>query len=333
MRFGQQHSNDPMRNRKSQMRLFVQVMLLGFMLIAVQWAAKARNWTWLVPEKQSPSSPDVELKQLDFKVKPRGEATLAAGEVRIEADPPADTISKSTTSVEAQLAFETLSVMDDGRLGTLRSEQLVIDQLIQRVRSTDPIQLMQLARRDVGFVELNDRPADHRGQLLAFTGILWRLTQLAGEATPPGDELYEAWIMTSDAANNPSRILLTELPTGITLGNQLNRPVEFAGYFIKRYGYATERGTHIAPLFVSRTIQNRTIERLPGTLRPGSSNSQWIAGLAFAVFGSLLIWRRMKQDMLRVPKRELPDRIDREIEVPDERQDVNDQLFETDKSP
>lgn len=299
MRFGQ-HNSDPLRNRKSQMRLFGQVMLLGCVLIAVQWAAQKRNWTWLVPEK-APDSAQAELKPLDFKVKPRS-APLAPGEVLITTDTPARTTSPQPTSVELLLAAESLASMDDGRLGMLRAEQDAVDQIVEHVRQLDSQTMQKSAGRDVGFVELNDRPADYRGRLLAFRGTLWRLAPLR-------DDLFEAWLYTVDAANNPTRVLLTELPAGIQPGNQLDRQVEFAGYFIKRYGYATERGTHVAPLFVARTLIPQAAVTASQRLRPAQTWPQWIAGLAVAGLATLVLLRQLSRDMRRPKLRELPEKL------------------------
>lgn len=298
MRFGQKHS-DPLRDRKSHMRLFGQVMMLGFMLIAVQWAAQGRNWTWLVPEK-APNSAQTELKPLDFKVKPASIQPLAPGEVRVTTQtiPEAPTI----TAVEPLLPAESLASMDDGRLGMLRSEQIAVDQIVAQVRSLDAQTMLRSAGRDVGFVELNDRPAEYRGRLLAFSGTLWRLM-------PQADDLFEAWVYTSDAANNPTRVLLTELPTEITPGNKLDQQVEFAGYFIKRYGYATERGTHVAPFFVARTLTPKIAVSASQRLRPQQTWPQWISGLSVAGFATLFLLRRLSREMQRPKKRELPERL------------------------
>jgi hypothetical protein len=298
MRFGRKHT-DPLRDRKSHMRLFGQVMLLGFMLIAVQWAAQGRNWTWLVPEK-APTSAQTELKPLDFKVKPHSAPPLAPGEVRVTTETTPGT--PAITSVESRLPAESLASMDDGRLGMLRAEQIAVDQIVAQVRGLDVPTMLRSAGRDVGFVELNDRPAEYRGRLLAFRGTLWRLT-------PQGDDLFEAWVYTSDAANNPTRVLLTELPAAITPGNKLDQPIEFAGYFIKRYGYATERGTHVAPLFVARTLTLKPAIGASQKLRRQQSWLQWILGLAVACFATLFLFRQLSRELQPPKKRELPGKL------------------------
>lgn len=294
MRFGHKQS-DPLRNPKSHRRLFGQVMLLGFMLIAVQWAAQGRHWTWLVPEK---TAGQPELKPLDFKVKTRTASPLAPGEVRIAVETSLPQAAEAGT-LASVLPGDTLTSMDDGRLGMLRTEQAAVDQVVAQVRGLNAESLLQSARRDVGFVELNDRPAEHRGQLLAFRGTLWRLTPL--------QDIYEAWIITADAANNPTRVLLTELPAGFVPGNQIDRQVEFAGYFIKRYGYATEGSTHVAPMFVARTLVPVKMPGVAQRLRPEQTWTQWISGLVVAGFATLFLLRRLSREMRRPEKRELPE--------------------------
>ena len=295
MRFGRPPKPDPSLKPLTQFRLFRLVMLLGLVFIGVQWASQKEHWEWLVASKsQSPPLPS--LSKLDFQVKtdPVSPA-LSAGEIRITSPGSAEKSALQTASVDsyAEIPADWLSEMDDGRLGLLRSEQASIDQVLERVRAISEATLHQAAARDVGFVTLNDRPNEYRGKLLGFTGILWKLTLNDEGAEPRNSEpVYDAWLYTPDAANNPTRVLFTELPATLKLGEQLDQPVEFSGYFIKRYGYATPGGTHVAPMFVARTLALRPITAVTAKAKTEPNGSLWLTGLLVACAGSgLLIWR------------------------------------------
>src|SRR5690606_38597346 len=52
------------------------------------------------------------------------------------------------------------------------------------------------------------------------------------------------------------RIVFTQIPAGVTLGESLNPPlpVRLTGYFFKRYGYVSRGGQHVAPMLIARTL-------------------------------------------------------------------------------
>lgn len=309
MKFGRPPKAEPFLNPKSQFRLFRLVMLLGLMLIGVQWVSQKEHWEWLVPSKsQSPPLPS--LTKLDFQVKTDSASpALAPGEIRIATPGSPDLPAVQFAGVDSsgELPADWLAEMDDGRLGLLRSEQASIDQVLERVRSLSEATLHTAASHDVGFVTLNDRPSQYRGKRLGFQGILWKLSLLEEGAEPrSGDPVYDAWLYTPDAANNPTRVLFTELPATLNLGEQLDQPIEFSGYFIKRYGYATPGGTHVAPLFVARTLALRPFTAATAKVKTDPPWGRWLAGLIAACAASgFLIWR-LARDMRPSRSRDFP---------------------------
>ncbi len=309
MRFGRPPKPDPSLKPLTQFRLFRLVMLLGLVFIGVQWASQEEHWKWLVSSKsQSPPRPS--LSKLDFQAKTDPvRSSLDAGEIKIA---PPDSDEKSvpeTVSAHSptEIPANWLAGMDDGRLGLLRSEQASIDQALERVRSLSNSALDTAATRDVGFVTLNDRPNEYRGKLLRFTGILWKLTLIDEGAEPRNSEpVYDAWLYTPDAANNPTRVLFTELPATLKFGEQLDQPIQFSGYFIKRYGYATAGGTHVAPMFVARTLTPRPVKTATAKAKVDPNWSRWLAGLLVAcVTSGFLIWK-LSHDMRPSRSQDLP---------------------------
>src|SRR6056297_1575133 len=49
MRFDQPQQPAPYLNRRDQWRLLSMVAVLCFVVIAILWAAQAKNWYWLIP--------------------------------------------------------------------------------------------------------------------------------------------------------------------------------------------------------------------------------------------------------------------------------------------
>jgi hypothetical protein len=180
--------------------------------------------------------------------------------------------------------------MQDARLGLTPTEQLGLDRVLQHVRSQTTAQLQSTAAREVGFVNLHMHPDQYRGQLLKIEGTLWKLNHLTPAAPArPGEEVYEAWLYTPDAENHPTRVLFTDLPETLKQGERLNQPVQCAGYFIKRYGYQTPRGTHVAPLFVARSLQPISQVKIVPPVLAKKSWQRWLGELLMVMAASALI--------------------------------------------
>src|SRR5205814_1139288 len=93
--------------------------------------------------------------------------------------------------------------------------------------------------------QLLTKPLTHRGVVVHLEGDLRRLrrydpplmAQLNGI-----DNLYEGWVFEKDSGD-PWCIVFPELPTTnageppLEVGERLNRPISFDGYFFKAYGY------------------------------------------------------------------------------------------------
>ena len=263
-------------------------LLLGFVLLGWQWASQGKNWEGL-GRSESGAGPLPSLSQLEFEVQPDDSGlTLAPDEA-----PTASLDSRQEPAdLSDQLPSEWLATMQDGRLGLSPSEQTGLDQSLQRVRSQTAAELSHAAARDVGFVRLNEHPEQYRGRLLEFPGTLWDLSLFReGDPTRTGDEVYEAWLYTPDAANHPTRVLFTDLPATLQPGQRLNQPVQCAGYFIQRYGYATSNGTHIAPLFVAKTLLPQSGSTVAAQVRSGKTGQRWLGEwLVVVATSAMLIW-------------------------------------------
>ncbi len=281
MRFGRQTKADSLRSPKSPWGALRFVLLLAFVLLGTQWAAQGKNWGWLTGSPAD-SDPQSELTELDFEVKPQVKS--APGEAR-----PTSPIERGDSADwSPRLPAEWLATMQDGSLGLTPSEQKGLDLAIQHVRS----EATDAADCDVGFVMLNEHPEQHRGRLLEFRGTLWKLNLLSAASIDPlGEAIYEAWLYTPDAGNHPMRVLFTDLPPTLKPGKRLDQPVQFSGYFLKRYGYETAGGTHLAPLFVAKTLVPLSDAVPPSESRAVKSGRRWLIELFIAVAASaFLIW-------------------------------------------
>jgi hypothetical protein len=284
------------------------VGLLCMVLVAIQWAANPAHLVWFTQvggggrgaaavehEEPAPSLDDVEFQALRDDREP-----LPPGVFRAEFEAAAEpTEAPSPDGFDpTALPTDLLADVKDDQLNLLRVELPAIRYVIDRARDSDEDVLDHAAIKEVTFPLLMTRSDDYRGKLLTFGGTLRQIQPL----TPAGGEdfggnVYEGWMFTPTSDNHPYRVLVTELPPDLSTGTQLEVPVEFTGYFIRRYGYLAQGGETSAPMLIGKTF--RLLPRpAPPDPRIGEDLSWFVLGFLLAVglvFG-LLLWRFIVSD-------------------------------------
>jgi hypothetical protein len=125
---------------------------------------------------------------------------------------------------------------------------------------TPPAAFANSARRNLTYEQLFNEPGDYRGDVIHVEGRLKRLRRF----NPPAavaeriSDLYEGWIFAKERGADPVCLIFTELPPGLSVGEKMETPVAFDGYYFKRYAYkAADSGpnqSRRAPLLIGRTI-------------------------------------------------------------------------------
>ena len=190
----------------------------------------------------------------------------------------------------AQLDKSILTSIKDNTFGVTSTERPAYDAILAKARNTPLAELEPLARKDVPFAVLMLDADRFRGELLTIEGDIRRLNRLA----VPSDESttvesFEAWLFTTDSGLNPYRVVLTSLPDGVSLGDDLNPPIRarITGYFFKRYSYATANDFHTAPLLLAKTLT--PLAGSKSAAAPRSNNSRSLTLLAIGVLGTFVI--------------------------------------------
>ncbi len=129
--------------------------------------------------------------------------------------------------------------------------------LLVQARATSAQALGAGARRDLTYAHLFEEPAKYRGQIVHVEGRLKRLRQFdapAFAAQQGVPHVYEGWVFADISSRHPYCVLSTDLPAGIQVGERIDYPVVFDGYFFKRYRYQSDRGWQDALLLIGRTL-------------------------------------------------------------------------------
>lgn len=266
MRFHHQQSPPPYLNRRDQHRMLGMVALLCMVIVAIRFAAQPANWNWFfhlggqnAAAQPAEQEREPTLDDVDFRVKDVDDAPLRPDAVRVEVleepDEEADVVEEAVDS-DPDLPAGLLSGIEDNRMGWLRSEQPVLEAVVRKVRAVPAETFEQGARDDVTFTVLMLDADRYRGERIHVEGTLKRLTRFPfGDPDDESDDLWEAWLFTRESGDNPYFVLAAEKSDALEPGTDIDEPVEFTGYFFKRYGYAAQGGQHVAPLLITPRLE------------------------------------------------------------------------------
>lgn len=122
-----------------------------------------------------------------------------------------------------------------------REEFLAYCDAVMTARFTPAAAFTKSARRDLTFAHLFEQPKRYRGEVAHVEGRMRRLRHLEADSflwSQGVQDLYEGWIFDFNLYGaQPVCVLFTDLPSGMSVGEQTDYPAAFDGYFFKRYRY------------------------------------------------------------------------------------------------
>lgn len=113
--------------------------------------------------------------------------------------------------------------------------------------------------KHVTFAHLWSEPDFYRGKVIPVQGRLKRLRQheATDRARSEGVQtVYEGWIFGPTRGSTPFWVMFTILPDGLQPAEDMDRHVEFYGYFLKKMRYPTsdKKGIVEAPFLIGPTV-------------------------------------------------------------------------------
>jgi len=311
MRFRSTQAQPPYLNAKYQRRILRLAGMLILIVIAVKVAAKPKTWSWLFPE--DPSQQNVadpgqthSPETIDFRVRLE-EQRLKPGEFLSRPEAPEADVTKQT--VDSQKRTHTsadhiaidpslLAAVKDNTLGVRHFEREAYYALLTKARDSSARSLEQAAQRDVAYAVLMLNPDEFRGKPITIEGEAVRLWKLPVTTNEFGfDDLYEAWIVTSDSGNRPYRVVSTRLPEGIPFVEKTSKPirVKVTGFFFKKEGYQAEGGLTVAPLLLADTLiwsPSKAVSKRDQTWAPYLVGCVFFMGMILG----LIVWQTARND-------------------------------------
>lgn len=324
-------SQPPYFNKRDQVRMLRMVGLLALVVICMKLAADPGMWSWMFPQSTPDSSGSAETKppsqDVDFGVKVEEDSGLAPDafrSLRNEAKPqerntePAiaqaspDRLDQQANQkpaspentpkvgdYEIPIDPQVLAPVEDDWLEIRHREAGAFYTILAKARDI-PLKILEDASDDsVDYSVLMIDSEQYRGLPLTVRGTIRRIDKVA--VSNPDvrknyniQTYYVAWMFTASSGNNPYRLISNTIPSDMPVGEQLEVPAQFTGYFFKRQGYRSQGGLHKAPVLIGKHIRwNRPQTTGTAAIPQDYGLAPYAIGLAviIAIGLGLMIWR------------------------------------------
>lgn len=202
-----------------------------------------------------------------------------------------------SNTADVSLAPELISTIQDGSLGLFRVEEDVYLTALANVRQLPAEAFREASIGSVRFPVIMSDTRPYLGKVITIQGRLEMLQHWHVPANEIGiDKLYEGWMFTPDSGNNPWRLVLAELPTGVEIGAEQDIAIEVTGYFFKRFGYPAVGSNHLAPMLIVAELKvlpppSKTQEQ--EMARDMTMLAVWFIGIVAGGTGLLVLYFRM----------------------------------------
>jgi hypothetical protein len=279
-------------------------MMLGMLVVLGMLIARAGDpnlWRWLTDEPATPDpaaaaghagAPTAVPAPVGSKAPPDEPHGAVASKPSPRDDDPAE---------RQALRRELEAVSDRDSLGA--EEMPAYWRMLAWSRSQPFAELAARARADVAYTQLWQGPSRHRGELLRLRLHVVRVLALDPTENKYGlTAPYELWGWTDDSKSFPYVAVVSELPSGVTVGADVRHEVTFAGYFLKLLSYEAFDKSRAAPLLLGRAEHYGDPAATPAARREDNAQSFLVVfvlgafGLAgAAIGGAIATYRRRRR--------------------------------------
>jgi hypothetical protein len=255
------------------------MILFLFVLGAMYYHARQPStWRWLVSDRPAANPP---VAQVTPNSSPAVETVV-----------PGTTDEDEAQTDDVRQQFEALS----DRAPIAATDMPAYWRAMKWSRAQPFETLEQRAAKNVRYAQLWERPEEFRGKLVQLRLHVRQVFTYPAPKNSAGVEtVYEARGNTDESKSHPYVVVLSELPVGMPIGNNLNEEAVFVGYFLKLLSYTDALGTpRAAPLLAGRMRAVATPARTPVPPAPRVSLWFWVAVGALVVVMTVSIWLRTR---------------------------------------
>lgn len=172
--------------------------------------------------------------------------------------------------------------------------------ILEKLEQIPAAEFAKASRGRIAYLQIYDQSADYRGQVIEVKGTARMAYHVRAQKNDLGIEGYYVFVVHPDGGpDSPILVYTLETPPGFPEikdrdldgeHTKLHEPVEFTGYFFKRFAYLGKDGTYSAPLVVARTpIWDSSPSVARAALRAPIDTSSLLTIIAISLGASLLI--------------------------------------------
>ena len=316
MRF-REPTKQPYFNKADQIRMLRMVGLLVLVVVCMQLAADPGMWAWMFPKSdEETAKEETPKKKVDYGIKFDEESPLPPDAFRSRPEPkrkhgPAvaqaspERLLRQANNAElvttvgdyvVEIDPEIFAEVSDDWLEIRRREAPAFYTVLAKAKEI-PLKFLEDAGDDeVDYTVLMTDSEQFRGRPISVEGTIRRIDKIEVDRDETKEDYgityyYVAWMFTDSSGNSPYRLIAAGLPEDMPIGEDLDVPAKFTGYFFKRQGYRSVGGFHKAPVLIGKHIR---WNRPPAPLTPADSGlAPYVIGLAviIAVGLGVMIWR------------------------------------------
>jgi protein-S-isoprenylcysteine O-methyltransferase Ste14 len=270
--------------------LFRTVAFLIVLALIFSWTRNPQSWRWL----ENNSEPNVvttgagEGAAAASSGGQRSPGKTAAPEVIV----PGPTDQDQAQAAEAKNLFQ--AVTDRAPLAQI--EMPAYWRCLKWARAQSFAELDRRAIHGLVYTQLWEQPDKYRGKLIRLRLHVQRILDWEAPQNSAGvHRVYEAWGWTDESKSFPYVVVLSDVPQGIPLGDNVRQEGVFVGYFLKTMAYTAYNRNRSSPLLLGR------MEWLPATAttHPVVNHRDWVWITAVGIPVVLLIiagtWWRMRR--------------------------------------
>jgi hypothetical protein len=234
--------------------LFRLVASLVVLALVYSWASRPQSWRWLESDSESTA-----LAVNDPDRGPVGDPvaspTGGPGQTADKKSAPPEVVVPGPTDQDAAEAAAAKSLFEavSDRSPLEKIEMPAYWRCMKWARAQSFDELEKRALHNVVFTKFWELPDKYRGKLIRLRLHIRRIVDWeAGENSAGVRRVYEAWGWTDESKSFPYLVVLSELPAGIPLGDEVREEGLFVGYFLKTMGYTASGKNRSSPLLIGR---------------------------------------------------------------------------------
>ncbi len=240
--------------------------MMLFALMFVIWAAnqvrQPGRWNWLW-SMTPPPAPAVAVDQntddhAPSTVEKTATEKTATEKTMVEKNAAGRGVFPTNSGFFPGVDVDYLRMVEDNKVFRHTGEGAWLN-LIEVLHTNEQSALDAASIGDVTYTQLQQQPAQYRGQLVTVQGAALRCSPKKAIKNNLGIETLHQIVFLADGGSNQSILIyVLELPRQFPTGENLSEPIQVTGFFFKNQVVTDGNDLFISPTLLAKTFRRRT---------------------------------------------------------------------------